>query len=84
MSDALAGTATRGSMSPSAHAAVGRMCDSARRNGWTPEQFIVAVKTACYTSPAIRDLGTSSERDALLSLVVSECIKQYFSGVCQG
>jgi hypothetical protein len=55
------------------------MVDSARSNCWTPEQFIVAVKTACYTAPAIANMATTSERDSALSVVVTACIKQYFA-----
>ncbi len=78
VNDALAGTATSG-LRPPAIQAVTRLCDVAHQNGWTIEQFIVAVKTACHSSPEIMSLGTTSERDALLSLVVSACIKKYFS-----
>lgn len=38
----------------------------------------MAVKDACYTSPEISHLTTTSERDAFLAKIVSSCIKEYY------
>jgi hypothetical protein len=38
----------------------------------------MAVKDACYSSPEISHLTTTSERDAFLAKIVSACIKEYY------
>ena len=63
---------------PEASSIVQELCAGARASGWTPEQLIVAVKNACYSSEEVTQLDTTSERDALLSRVVTTCIKEYF------
>jgi len=51
----------------------------AREHGWTPEQLLILVKEVCYTSPEITHLTTTSEREALLSMIVSGCIQEYYT-----
>ena len=50
----------------------------ARTNSWTPEQLLIAVKDACYTSPEISSLTTTSERDAVLAKIVTGCINEFY------
>jgi hypothetical protein len=38
----------------------------------------MAVKDACYGSPEIAHLTTTSERDAFLAKVVSACIREFY------
>lgn len=38
----------------------------------------MAVKDACYTSPEIAHLTSTSERDAFLAKIVSSCIREYY------
>ena len=68
----------RSSLPPEANAIVRDLCSAAKAAGWTPEQLVVAVKTACYGSDEVSHLDTTSERDALLARVVTTCIKEYF------
>lgn len=68
----------RQALPPEAASIVQNLCAGARASGWTPEQLIVAVKTACYSSEEVSQLDTTSERDALLARVVTTCIKEYF------
>ena len=68
----------RSSLPPEANAIVRDLCEAAKAEGWTPEQLVVAVKTACYGSDEVSHLDTTSERDALLARVVTTCIKEYF------
>lgn len=63
-----------------ANAAIVTLCASARHDGWTAEQLLMAVKDTCYASPEISHLTSTSERDAFLAKVVSACIKEYFRG----
>ncbi len=70
----------RSGLPPDARAVVAELCSAARKEGWSPEQLVVAVKNACYTSDEIVKLNTTSERDALLSKVVTACIKEFFKG----
>jgi hypothetical protein len=43
------------------------------------EQLLIAVKEACYQSDEIGRLTTASERDALVSTVVTACIQEYYT-----
>jgi hypothetical protein len=43
------------------------------------EQLIVAVKEACYQSEEIGRLTTTSEREALVSTVVTACIQEFYA-----
>lgn len=69
----------RSGLPPDARAVVTELCTAAREEGWSPEQLVVAVKNACYMSDEISKLNTTSERDALLSKVVTACIKEFFT-----
>jgi hypothetical protein len=68
------------SLSPDALESIRKMCVAARKNGWTAEQLIVAVKDACYAAPEITSITTTSEREALLASIVTGCIQEYFRG----
>ena len=70
----------RSALPPEATVIVQDLCAAARAAGWTPEQLVVAVKTACYASDEVTQLDTTSERDALLARVVTSCIKEFFRG----
>lgn len=56
------------------------LCRGAKHDGWSAEQLLMAVKDACYTSPEISHLTSTSERDAFLAKIVSACIKEYYKG----
>ncbi len=76
--DGLSGCRTNRSVTPEARVAIEALVAEARRSGWTPEQLLIAVKDACYTTPEIAELTTTSEREAVLSRIVTVCIKEYF------
>lgn len=81
MEELRSGLATCRSMhglTPEARQAIVNLCDGARRDSWTPEQLVVAVKDACYSSTEIAHLTTTSERDAFLARIVTECIQEFF------
>jgi hypothetical protein len=78
--DGLATSGSRRSLSPEGRTAVGKLCDAARRNGWTAEQLVVAVKDACYASPEVTNMSTTSERENVLALIVSACIREFYTG----
>ncbi len=65
-------------LTPEAIQAIVMLCDGARRDAWTPEQLVVAVKDACYTSSEITHLTTTSERDAFLAKIITACIQEFF------
>lgn len=65
-----------------ARQAIMMLCDGARRDAWTPEQLVVAVKDTCYTSNEITHLTTTSERDAFLAKIVTACIQEFFRQDC--
>ena len=77
--DGLATCASRQGLTPEARRALVSICMVARENGWTPEQLLILVKEVCYTSPEITQLTTTSEREALLSTIVSGCIQEYYT-----
>jgi hypothetical protein len=69
---------THRTLTPEANAIVADLCRSAKQAGWSPEQLVVAVKNACNDSPEIREMTTTSERDAFLGRLVTACIKEFF------
>ena len=69
---------THRTLTPEANAIVADLCKSAKQAGWSPEQLVVAVKNACNDSPEIREMTTTSERDAFLGRLVTACIKEFF------
>jgi len=77
--DGLATCTSRQGLSPEARQAIASICTLAREHGWTPEQLLILVKEVCYTSPEITHLTTTSEREALLSMIVSGCIQEYYT-----
>ena len=77
--DGLATCKTSRWLSHQAHTSVAELCRTARKSDWTMEQLIVAVKEACYQSAEIARLTTTSERDALVSTVVTACIQEFYA-----
>jgi hypothetical protein len=77
--DGLATCSPRQGLSPEARQALASICSVARENDWTPEQLLILVKEVCYTSPEITRLITTSEREALLSTIVTGCIQEYYT-----
>lgn len=69
---------TRG-LTPEARDAIVMLCADARRDGWPPEQLLIAVKDACAGSPEISHLTSTSERDAFLAKIITACIQEYFA-----
>ena len=67
-------------LTPEANAAIVSLCEGAKHDGWSAEQLLMAVKDACYLSPEIAHLTSTSERDAFLAKIVSACIKEYYKG----
>lgn len=65
-------------LSPEARSVIRDMCSVARASSWTPEQLLVAVKEACYTSPEISTLTSTSEREAMISTIVTACISEFY------
>ena len=76
--DGLSSCQTNRTVTPEARVAIERLVAEAKRNGWAPEQLLIAVKDACYTTPEIASLTTTSEREAVLSRIITVCIKEYF------
>ncbi len=76
--EGLATCRSRRGLTPEAISSIASLCAGAHRDGWTAEQLLVAVKEACYTSPEISHLTTTSERDSFLAKIVSACIKEYY------
>ncbi len=76
--DGLSSCRTNRTVTPEARLAIEALVAEARRSGWTPEQLLIAVKDACYTAPEIAELTTTSEREVVLSRIVTVCIKEYF------
>jgi hypothetical protein len=68
---------TRG-LTPEARAAIVMVCAEARRDEWSPETLLVAVKDACFSAPEIAHMMTTSERDGLLARVITACIQEFF------
>jgi hypothetical protein len=82
--EGLATCRSKRGLTPEANAAIVTLCDGAKHDGWSAEQLLVAVKDACYTSPEIAHLTTTSERDAFLAKIVSACIKEYYKDGASG
>lgn len=76
--DGLATCRGQRGLTPEARDAIVTLCAGARRDGWTPEHLLVAVKQACATSPEISHLTTTSERDAFLAKIITACIQEFF------
>lgn len=76
--EGLATCRSKRGLTPEAETAIASICKTARDDGWTAEHMLVAVKDACYTSPEIAHLTTTSERDAFLAKIVTACIKQFY------
>ena len=76
--EGLATCRSKRGLTPEANAAIISLCDGAKHDGWSAEQLLVAVKDACYSSPEISHLTSTSERDAFLAKIVSACIKEYY------
>ena len=77
--DGLATCRTTRGLSREARGAIAALCRTARDDGWSVEQLLVAVKEACYQSDEIGRLTTTSERDSLVSTVVTACIQEYYA-----
>jgi hypothetical protein len=65
-------------LTPEANSAIVSLCEAAKQDGWSAEHLLMAVKDACYSSPEISHLTSTSERDAFLAKIVSACIKEYY------
>ena len=76
--EGLATCRSKRGLTPEANAAIVSLCRDARANGWTAEQLLMAVKDACYSSPEISHLTTTSERDAFLAKIVTACIREFY------
>lgn len=76
--EGLATCRSKRGLTPEANAAIVVLCEKAREDGWAAEQLLMAVKDACYGSPEIAHLTSTSERDAFLAKVVSSCIKEFY------
>ena len=77
--DGLATCKSSRGLSNEARRSVASLCREARSSDWTMEQLLVAVKEACYQSEEIGRLTSTSERDALVSTVVTACIQEYYA-----
>lgn len=76
--EGLATCRSKHGLTPEANAAIVALCEKARHDGWTAEQLLMAVKDACYGSPEIAHLTSTSERDAFLAKVVSSFIREFY------
>jgi hypothetical protein len=76
--EGLATCRSKRGLTPEAQAAINSICDTAHTDGWSAEHLLMAVKDACYTSPEIAHLTTTSERDAFLSKIVTACIREFY------
>lgn len=76
--EGLATCRSRRGLTPEARLAIQSLSSSARREGWAPEQFVVAVKDACSASTEISHLTVTSEREAFLARIITACIQEYF------
>ena len=77
--DGLAPCQTTRRLSAEARHAIGDLGRTARENDWCMEQLLIAVKEACYTSEEISRLTTTSEREALVSTIVTACIQEFYA-----
>lgn len=78
--EGLATCRSKRGLTPEANAAIVSLCNGARHDGWAAEQLLMAVKDACYSSPEIAHLTSTSERDAFLAKIVSACIREFYEG----
>ena len=76
--DGIATCRTTHTLSLEARAVIVDLCRVAREQDWPAEQLVIAVREACYASPEITQLTTTSEREAMLSTVVSGCIAEFY------
>ena len=76
--DGIATSRSSRGLSAEARVVITDLCSMARTNSWTPEQLLIAVKDACYSSPEISSLTTTSERDAVLAKIVTGCINEFY------
>lgn len=79
LQDGLATCSSRRGLSPEARSAIARLCAVARESAWTPEQLVIVVKDAVYSSPEIVHMTTASEREALLATIVTGCIQEFYT-----
>ncbi|MEO5590594.1 MAG: hypothetical protein ABIS03_13475 [Gemmatimonadaceae bacterium] len=76
---ALPDCSAKRALSPAALTAISELCQIARNERWLPETLLIVVKNAFYSSREVAHDLTPSERDSLLSTVVSACIAQYYA-----
>lgn len=79
LSDGIASCKSPRGLSHEARVVIRELCGVARASGWTPEQLLIAVKEACYSSPEISTMRTTSEREAILSTIVTACISEFYN-----
>ena len=79
--DGLSTCKTSRGLSREARASISELCESARKSDWAMEHLIIAVKEACYQSAEIARLTSTSEREALVSTVVTACIQEFYAPV---
>jgi hypothetical protein len=77
--DGIASCRTPRSLSLEARVVIRDLCRVAHRNQWPAEELIIALREACYATPEITRLTTTSEREAMLSTLVTECINDFYS-----
>ena len=77
--DGIATSRSSRGLSPEARRVISDLCLFAHHSAWTPEQLLVAVKDACYSSPEIMSLTTTSERETVLARIISACINEFYS-----
>lgn len=77
--DGLATCQSTRRLSTEARYSIRDLCRTARANDWSMEQLLIAVKEACYTSEEIGRLTTTSEREALVSTIVTACIQEFYA-----
>ena len=76
--DGIATCRTTRSVSSEARTVIIELCNVARLNDWPAEQLIIAMREACYASPEIMRLTTTSEREAMLATLVTACIGEFY------
>jgi hypothetical protein len=77
--DGLATCQSTRRLSMEARHAIASLCRTAHASEWSMEQLLIAVKEACYTSEEISRLTTTSEREALVSTIVTACIQEFYA-----
>jgi len=76
--DGLATCVSGRRLTPQARRAITELCAVARKNEWTPEQLLITVKEACYTSPDFIRLSSTSEREILIASVITGTINEFY------